>query len=274
MIATDKLQFKILAPALSGVPRLFSRPAVDARTHNNLIFGVQLLRGLALRECGQMASKLTADGRHVQPTDYDSWHVLLLNGEEQILGCARYRPLQGGPDDFGASQSALAQTHRYGPILRNAIERLIANAKTRGKQYGECGGWALRREVRGTTAAVNIALMTFALAENLNSGLAVTTATTNNHSADILCRIGARRVADLPAYYEPKYGSTIELLEFRTANPRYLAKLEKLRAETLQIPVICGMDNNVIKSPAPEHVYSPMQVAPLFSETPAVSAIQ
>jgi hypothetical protein len=262
MISTDKLHFKILAPTFSGVPRHFKHPRVDRRTHNDLIFGIQLLRGLALRECGQMSTQLLSDGRHFQQADFESWHVLLLNGEDRLLGCARYRPLKGGVEEFGASHSALAQSHHYGPMLKSAMERLISNVKTRDKQYGEAGGWALRPEVRGSTAAVNVALMTFALAEHLDAGLALTTATTNHHSSSILCRIGANRVAELPAYYEPKYGSMIELLHFNlpNENPRYATKLGKIRTQTLEVPVICATDGTEKTLPSSEHGYTRLRV--------------
>ena len=94
---------------------------------------------------------------------------------------------------------------------------------------------------------MNIALMTFAVAEQLGCGLGFTTATRMNHSASILCRIGATRVGELPAYYEPKYGSVMELLQFAVPNenPRYAAKLDRLRSQILSTPVICASDNGI-----------------------------
>ena len=170
---------------------------------------------------------------------------MLQNGDGCILGCARYRELRENGEQIGACQSPLARSNRYGPVLKSAIERLINNVRSRNKQYGEAGGWVLRREIRGSMAAINIALMTFALAEHLGSGGGITTATRMHHSASMLCRIGARRVPELPAYYEPRYGSVIELLHFDLPyiNPRYRAKLEKIRDEILLTPVICVGEN-------------------------------
>jgi hypothetical protein len=271
VIATDQLHFKILAPALAGVPTRFNRTEVDARTHGELIFSVQVLRGMALRECRQMRTPLTSDARHVQKSDYDSWHVLLLNGEEQLLGCARYRLMQGGAESFGACQSALARSQRYGPALRSVIDGLVAGAKLRREQYGEAGGWALRPEVRGSIAAFNVALTTFALAQHLDSGVAVTTATTNNHSASILCRLGARRVPNIPAYYDPKYGSTIEILQFHAPHPRYAAKLEKIRSEAVDIPVICAAVGVSTNRPAPGNSPGRLRVANPSRPAPAIA---
>ena len=240
----EDLQFRILAPTAADVPQHFKHHRVDSSLHGTLVSGIQTVRGLALSECGPSGAHLLPDGRHFQPVDAESWHVLLQNSVGKILGCARYRPLGGGAEQLGASHSALASSNRYGPILRSGIERLIASVRNRGKRYGEAGGWALRREIRGSTAAVNIALMTFALAEHLGSGLAITTATQMHHSSSILCRIGAHRLAELPAYYEPKFGSIIEILHFDlpNQNPRYAAKLNKIRAEILRTPVICARE--------------------------------
>lgn len=219
-----------------------------------------MVRGLALRECGSTQAHLLPDGRHFQSVDAESWHILLQNGEGHTLGCARYRPLRGGADQLGASQSAIATSGRYGPVLKSGIERLIAGVQQREKHYGEAGGWALRREIRGSTAAVNVALMTFALAEHLGSGLAITTATRMHHSSSILCRIGAHRLAELPAYYEPRYGSIIEVLHFDlpNSNPRYAGKLNRLREEILNIPVICAGETSTNHMPALERINLPM----------------
>ena len=86
--------------------------------------------------------------------------------------------------------------------------------------------------------------MTFALAEHLGSALAITTATRMHHSSSILCRIGAHRLPELPAYYEPRYGSIIEVLHFDlpNSNPRYAGRLNKLRETILEDQVICARE--------------------------------
>jgi len=240
--AGDNFQFQLLAPSWGDVP-LGHRPArVDDHLHSKLIFDTQVVRGLALQEYGSVGTKLLPDGRHYQQIDRECWHVLLQNSEGSVLGCARYRPIKGGFAQLAASQSPLAYSDRYGAMLKSAIETQIVSAGTRNVHYGEAGAWALRREVRGTTAAVNIALMTFALAEHLGGGMGITTATRLYHSASILRRLGGQRLADLPAYYEPKYGSVIEILHFSSENlgSRYAARLEKLRSQIAHTPVICA----------------------------------
>lgn len=241
---SEKLHFKILAPFRSEVPRALAGAQINEQLHSKLIFEIQLVRGLALRELGQISTQLMPDGRHYQAIDFHSWHVVLHNDAGRVLGCARYRLVRGGFEQLGASQSSLAYSHRFGPLLRSAVEHHIGNARRNRVQYGEAGAWALRREIRGTTSAVNIALMTWTLAHHLGSGMGITTATRTNHSASILRRLGARRLADLPAYYEPKYGSVIEILAFDKdhLDERFGARMEKLKAEMCSVPVICAAD--------------------------------
>jgi hypothetical protein len=86
--------------------------------------------------------------------------------------------------------------------------------------------------------------MTFVLAEHLGGGVGITTATRLYHSASILRRLGGRRLAGLPAYYEPKYGSVIEILHFSSEqlDSRYAARMDKLRSQISQTPVICAAE--------------------------------
>jgi len=241
---TEKLHFKVLAPFRADVPRVLASARVDERLHSKLLFDIQLVRGLALRELGQIGTQLLPDGRHYQPVDFHSWHVLLENDEGRVLGCARYRPVEGGFEQLAASHSAIAYSNRYGPLLKAAVEGHIGRARRRNVQYGEVGCWALRKEIRGTTAAINIALMTWTLAEHLGGGMGITTATRTNHSASILRRLGARRLANLPAYYEPKFGSVIEILAFNKdhIDERFSSRMEKLKSEICELPIICGAD--------------------------------
>ena len=259
-ISTEALQFKILAPAAADVPPHFNRRRVDASLHEFLTAAVQSVRALALSECLPKGAGAFPNGRHVQPVDGESWHVLLQNGCGDTLGCARYRPVRGNVDQFGALSSAIGSSPRYGTVLRSALERLVFEADRRNKFYGEAGGWALRPEIRGSTAAVNIALMTFALAEHLGCGMAITTATRMHHSSSILCRIGAQPLAQLPAYYEPQFGSMIEILHFNlpNENPKYAAKLNKLRSAILDAPIVCARETSMPQSlPAPSNLEIP-----------------
>jgi hypothetical protein len=235
-----QLRLRILAPALGTIPSALPNRCIDPAVHANLIYATQVLRGTVYNEYAPIASQLFPDGRHYLPSDAHSWHIVLQDTcEQQIAGCIRYRPIHDF-EELTVSQSALARSHRYGPLLRAAVERDIAATENAGMHYAEVGMWALRPEVRCSSAAINLALMMFVLAECLGGGLGITTATTRHHSASILRRLGGRRLAGLPTYYEPRYGCVIEVLHFGLANlnSRFASRLNQLRAEMRHTDII------------------------------------
>jgi hypothetical protein len=238
---SSKLKFKILAPSAGEVPDAFSRINGCRAEHDRLLSKVQRLRGDVYREYGPVAAQLTSDGRHEQGIDPASWHIVLEDACGDVVGCSRYREIKQGFRQLGASHSPIAPTQRYGQLLRLELENQISSARRRNVQYGEAGAWALRPEIRCSTAAINSVLMTFALAEQLGGGLGVTTATTRHHSAAILKRLGGRRLDGLPAYYDPAYGCHIEIIQFDSATlgPQYAARVERMRAELLDVEVVC-----------------------------------
>jgi hypothetical protein len=239
---SKKLRLEILAPSLARRPSALTNVWVDPKLHANLIHAIQRLRGAVYREYAPIASQLLPDGRHHLQTDLQSWHILLQDPQSQIVGCIRYRQVQGGYEELSVSQSALAHSHRYGPVLRAAVEGQIAAAESVGTHYTEVGMWALRPEARCSSAAVNLALTAFILAEHLGGGMGITTATTRHHSASILRRLGGRRLAELPAYYEPRYGCVIEVLRFTLADldSRFTSRLNQLRAEIRDTSIVCA----------------------------------
>jgi len=246
----SKLKFKILAPSFAEVPSTFVRTTIDRAEHAKMMSDVQRLRGDVYREYGPIAARLSSDGRHRQSIDPVSWHILMEDENGKIAACSRYRDIQNGFDQLGASSSALAFSQKYGGLLRMAVEDQISHAHRCKIQYGEAGAWALRPEIRCSSAAINSVLMTFALAEQLGGGLGITTATTRHHSASILRRLGGHSLGGLPAYYDPAYGCVIEIIHFNSAllNRQYMARVEKLKAELHGIEVICPITSDCIDS--------------------------
>jgi hypothetical protein len=241
-LPSSKINFKILAPSQGEVPDAFSRIRGCRAEHERLLSDVQRLRGDAYRECGPtIAAQLSPDGRHQQAIDPGSWHLILEDGDGHVVGCSRYREIKHGFQQTGASHSAIASCQKYGQLLRLEVENEISFARRRNMQYGEAGGWALRPEIRCSTAAINSVLMTFALAQQLGGGLGITTATTRHHSSTILKRLGGRPLDGIPAYYDPAYECVMEIIHFDSATlgSQYAARMERFRAQVLQAEVIC-----------------------------------
>jgi hypothetical protein len=241
---TGKLQFRILAPSHKGLPRRPGHLVLNTREHSEQLVDVQRLRGRVYQEYAPIAATFLPDGRHCPGRlDDEGWHITMHDGES-VVGCARYRIIENF-NQLICSESALAQSPVTGPIFRAAFERSLAEARRRGVHYGEASAWALNPEVRCSTTAVNIALMSFALADWLGGGMGLTTASTRHHASLILRRLGGSPLAGFAPYYEPSFDCTIELLEFdiRHLEPRYAVKLEELKAELRRTPIYCPAED-------------------------------
>jgi hypothetical protein len=166
------------------------------------------------------SEQLTPDGRHEAPADLESWHILAVDGDGRVGGCARYLPHGNGIpfQELAVAKSALARDPVWGDALREAVNAEMALARHLGVPYVEVGGWALGHELRNTTAALHIALSTYALARVLGGCIGIGTVTQRHFSSTILRRIGGASLrgagCELPAYYDPAYGCMMEILGF------------------------------------------------------------
>jgi hypothetical protein len=216
----------LLAPAWSHIPESFTRRCVDRDKHARWLSAAQRVRGgVYLADGAVQASDLTPDGRHVQPSDYDSWHLLAVAANGEVQGCARYRHLTGnvGFDDLGVRESWLARCAQWGRTLRAAVESEIVRAKQCGAAFSEVGGWAIVPERRCTVQALRIAMATYSLAQILGGCVGISTATERHRSSSILRRIGGHSLeycgTELPSYYDPQYRCRMEILRFDSRSP-------------------------------------------------------
>ena len=120
-------QLVLLAPSGAIIPEVFADAKSNPHRHDLLLAGVQRLRGaLYLQEGAIQASQLSSDGRHRAPVDEHAWHIVLLDEEGGVAGCARYMAY-GEPVTFsglGVAKSALAP-RRNGGIGSDMPSNLI-----------------------------------------------------------------------------------------------------------------------------------------------------
>ena len=241
----------LLAPAGCLVPGSFTRRYDDPDRHARWLSEAQRVRGsIYLADGAVLASQLTPDGRHVQRTDYDSWHLLAVDGNGEVQGCARYRHLTGnvGFDDLGVRESWLARCDEWGVSLKAAVESEIVRAKQRGAAFSEVGGWAIVPEKRCTTEALRIAMATYSLARILGGCVGISTATERHHSSSILRRIGGRSLeyggTELPSYYDPQYRCQMEVLRFDSSSPDASCSqwVEQLSNRLAEVPVVAARE--------------------------------
>lgn len=238
----------LLAPSSSAVPDSFYQVNVDLSQYRTLMAQMQSLRGALYLEDGALEQdQLSPDGRHKLEIDEESWHLLTLNQDGQVSGCARYLQ-HANTVSFGQLNlrtSAMAQCDLWAKKLETAVLLELAGARREDLAYVEVGGWALARELRCTSQALRLALGIYSLGQLLGGCLGIATATVRNSSSSILRRIGGRSLeangVELPSYYDPQYRCEMEILRFRSdsLNPRYRTLLTEVKADLLNVSVIC-----------------------------------
>jgi hypothetical protein len=221
---------------------------VDASIHALRLAEVQKLRGrIALHEGAVDPAQLLADGRHVQPADRHSWHLLTLDEHGRVAACMRYLPHRrdAGFNDLAISRSTLAHSKTWGHQLRKAVEADLRHSRQRGCSYVELGGWVISEALRCTTEALRMIATAYAFAQLCGGALGITTASTRRCSSAILKRIGGQQLQargkELPSYYDAQYRCHMEVLRFDSSrpNPRYGKFMDACRSSLRDVPVIC-----------------------------------
>jgi hypothetical protein len=241
----NRSQIVLLAPQFDDLP--FQNVITDRTRHHRLLSNAQQLRGKTyVRDSAINPWDLSPQGRHVQPADNASWHVLMVDHNEQVTGCLRYRKHRRDVafSELSLAKAAVSNSCNYGGLVRDAVQAQIWTAVQRQLAYVELGGWAISEALRFSGDAVRMVLMVYALAELTGGALAVTTATRRHNSASILKRMGGRPLSadglELPPYFDPRYGCEMELLEFDSTapNPQFRSLIDGHRDASSNLPVI------------------------------------
>lgn len=244
---TDQTRLLLLAPCHVNVPATFNNPQFDAVRHEDLLAGMQRLRGSVYLQDGAIDRRdLTADGRHSIGIDWYSWHLLAVDRFGAVCGSVRYRGhgSTASFQDLWVRQSALATSAVWGGHFRSAVESDLKQARGRNVSYVEVGGWAVAPVRRCTTDALRLALATYGLAQTLGGCIGITTATLRHCSSSILRRIGGSSLESfgqaLPPYYDPKFKCEMEVLRFDSGcpKPKYRNLVDQYRSEIVEVPVI------------------------------------
>lgn len=244
----------LLPPKGTTVPDVFRCLAYDPHLYNQLLENMQRLRGSAyLRDGAVQSSDLTRDGRHISEADERGWHILSVESNGEVSGCARYLAYDNrvSYSDLMITNSALAEDPEWREPLRRAVESEIELARKLGVAYVEVGGWALDDRVRFTSEALRIALATYALSRNLGGCIGISTVTVRHCSSTILQRIGGAVLSlngtALPLYYDAQYQCDMTILRFDASelNPRYEPALQHLRGQLRNVSVVADASPEV-----------------------------
>jgi len=237
----------VLAPSDQAAPAQFGTVDSDPSRYYDLLAEAQRLRGRIYLEDGAIEPEQLVESRHQQDIDEGSWHLLIVDAQSRVRGCARYReyPNTTRFTKLTVARSALARCRHQGDRLRKSVEAEMELARHLNLPYVELGGWALDQSIRGTMEALKMAMATYALAQTLGGGVGISTVTQRHSSSSILRRLGGRMLEhegdELPPYYDPEYKCGMEVLRFYSwsPNPRYQDWVANMTAMLAGTTVIC-----------------------------------
>lgn len=232
-------RFQLLAPPQTRFNASFGQAKISEQLYYQHLASMQSLRGRVYLEDGAIQPwELKEDGRFPMAGDEQSWHFLLVDESERTIGCARYlvHPNTVPLEMLRVYQSSIMRDARWGEKVRRALEADLQRARQDDLAFVEVGGWALSEEWRGTRAALEILVASYALAHLWGGCLGSCTATIRHHSSSILRRIGGTSFSVggeiIPPYQDPRYGCMMELLRFDSRSPekRFVPLINQLKA--------------------------------------------
>jgi len=246
--------FQLLAPPQARFAGEFARTIHNEQLYDHYLASMQRLRGrVYLKDNAIKPYDLDRDGRFHMHSDEQSWHLLLVDDRNEVIGCAKYLVHSSHVPyhRLRISQSALAKDASWSDKVRKAVEGDLRRAREARLSYVEVGGWALAEEWRGTRAALEILVGSFALGQLWGGSLGSCTATVRHSSSSMLRRLGGSSFElegePLPSYDDPEYGCTMELLRFdyRTPAQRFLPLIDQLKGTLKKLSVLTPAQDSV-----------------------------
>jgi hypothetical protein len=248
-IASIERRLVLLAPPQAALPEAFTNVTIDATRHKQLVREMQSVRGsIYLHEGNLKHDDLSADGLHQTPEDKSSWHLLWTDAAGQVSSCAWYLEHENTTSiqSLRVRHCPLTRVEEWRDKLHGAVASEIARARRDGLRYAEVGGWAVSKDRRCTSEGLVLALAAYGLCRMLGGALGITTANVTHSSSAILLRLGGSHLefngTPMPAYFDAKYNTNIELLRFDSRRPsaKYLGLIEMLKTKLASVSVIAN----------------------------------
>jgi len=263
--STSSRKWVLLSPSNTVVPDCFGPVTAEAAQRDQLLAAMQRLRGRIYLEDGAIEAGHLTDGRHRVDLDEGSWHLLVVDEDDQVRGCVRFHayPEATRFSELNVARSPLAYSAQWGGKLRGAVESELALSRRLDLPCVEIGGWALAEEIRGTSEAVRMALAMYSLSQALGGSVGISTVTRRHCSASILRRIGGNSLKydglELPPYDDPQFKCEMEVLRFYSwaPNPRYEVWIEEIKQE-LRATSVLADGSSPRRSQFPNSTYDPL----------------
>jgi hypothetical protein len=247
---TQSYRVQILAPPDNHPSDAFNGARIDEEAYSQQLASLQSLRGrVYLQDRAIQPWDVDANGRFPMPGDDLSWHFLLTDAEQEVIGCVRYlvHPQTVSFNNLLIAHSAMASNAEWHDKVREAIEADLRMALDEHLSYIEIGGLALAEAWRGTSAALEILVASYALGHLWGGCLGSCTATVRHSSSSILRRVGGARFQiggeALPPYEDPTYGCEMELLRFDSRSPaqRFIPLISQVETKLANtVAMVCS----------------------------------
>ncbi len=215
---------KLILIAPRGEMPSFGSIVVDPNRWNTLRKKASRLRANEyLKDEAIRDEDIDSDGCFTLPIDDSSWHLLILNDEDEAMATMR---LTDQPLDPGKRKGWIPHIHdsfkrvsKQSVLPHLVLERSLAvmDLKTgidRNK-FMIVGGWAANSELGSGQAGAEIALTVWAFIRFTNAAGALCMATERHDAFNQLSRIGCRPLKTVgpdTLYFDPSYGCRVGIL--------------------------------------------------------------
>ena len=244
-------RLKFLAPP--GSEPGFGTSNLDSNRWQTLFTRACKVRGSAYIADGAITSnELDSHGSFQIPIDKHSWHVVLVDDDDEVCATLRMTMLpldsqirRGNLPHVGESLRRAASDHCKSMLV---AERFLSGL---GLAYGAerknfliVGGWATDPANAPANAGAELALSVWAFARHMKTAGALCVASERHDAHEQLIRTGAvpiRAVGSQPMYFDEAYGCRVGLLGFRVFQERKTLKrvVDHISQKLMESEVIC-----------------------------------
>jgi hypothetical protein len=227
----DAAFLSVVPPLSSHVPGDVWKQLPGGSRHVEQIEKIQKFRGgVYVRDGAIPPSSLDPDGRHISPLDYESWHAIICDRDENLLGCARIAlyPNTTPWDEFRFTQFLSRIDAPLAAHYRNALDVARVAAQRDNLRLAEQGGWAVAEHFRAHSASILLPLAGWALTQLIGPVRSFGTTTTRHAASKILRRLGFPTLTrpdgtELPPYFDAYHNCEMEISTYdsRYPNPKY-----------------------------------------------------
>jgi len=223
---------RIIFLAPPGTKPGFGSTKVDPERWRSLLFGACKVRGSAYLEDGAIQQHdLHSDGSFRLPMDDNSWHVLMVDDDDQVTATLRAtvlpldsRKRKGKLPHVGASLGR-AESDQFRPrfkaeLFLSTLGLVFGSERT---QFMVVGGWASDRHSAPPSAGAELALSVWAFSRHTEVAGALCVASERHDAHGQLVRTGAvpiRAIGSQDMYFDSAYGCRVGLLGFRVFQER------------------------------------------------------